>query len=135
MESQRRNRVPRRRGASAGLTLLEVVIAITVTTVILIASAAAFSGSVNAVNQAKRMGRAAAFLETVMEDLAAQSYSDLPSFNGNAFYDQASPADSDVGVTVTVFLSAVDLLQLRAVLTDLRTGEVIGDVVTLRTRR
>jgi hypothetical protein len=37
-------------------------------------------------------------------------------------------------VDLTVFLAAVDLLQVQAVLTDLRTQKVIARVTTQRTR-
>lgn len=117
------------------MTLLEVVLAIAVATVVLIASAGAFSASVAGVVQARHMGRAATFLETVMEDLSAQAYADLPSFNGNQIFNRTNAADSEFSVTLTVFLTQVNLVQVRATITDLRSGEVLGELVTLRSNR
>ena len=124
-----------RLGAKAGLTVLEVTIAMSITATVLLASAAAFTSSLASVNSAQRTLRGAAFAETVMEDLSAQPYDNLATFNGNRVYDEATAGASHYAVDVSVFAAAVDLIQVRATLTDLRTNRVLGRVTTLRSRR
>jgi len=122
------------RKSLAGMTVLEVTIALAITATVLLASAAAFMSSIASVNSAQRTSRAAVFAETVMEDLAAQPYSSLGAFNGNRIYDQATAGESQFAVDVTVFLAALDLQQVRGVLTDLRTNREIARFSTLRSR-
>jgi prepilin-type N-terminal cleavage/methylation domain-containing protein len=129
---------PRRRGLSrarAGLTLLEVSIALLIVCSVLTASASAFLTNISAVSSAQRRSRATLFLETVLEDLSAQDYDNLAAFDGNQVFDQATLARSNYTVDLTVFLAAVDLMQVRAVLTDRRTNLEVGRVTTLRSRR
>lgn len=129
-------RMARRRfGRRSGMSLLEVTIALAVVTTVLLGSAGAFSSSLAAVDRAKRMGRAAVFLETVMEDLSAQPYDDLPAFNGNRMFDHTSAADSQFSVGLSVFQSRVDLMQIDATVTDIARDEVVGGASTLRSRR
>lgn len=118
-----------------GMTVLEVTIAMSITATVLLASAAAFTSSIASVNSAQRTIRGAAFVDTVMEDLVAQPYANLATFNGNRVYDQATPAASQFAVDLTVFTAAVDLIQVRAAVTDLRTQRVVGSVTTLRSNR
>ena len=118
-----------------GLTLLEVTIAMSVVTMVLLGSAGAFSSSLSAVGRAKDLNGAAVFLEMVMEDLSAQNYADLLAFNGNTIYDHTNTSDSEHTVTLSVFLSQVDLIQIDAVARDVDTGKVVGSVTTLRSRR
>ena len=126
---------PRRFKGRAGMTVLEVTIALTIVSTVLLASAGAFMSSLVAVNTAQRTSRATVFLETVMENLSAQAYDDLITFNGNRVYDQATAGASNYEADITVFLSAVDLLQVQVVLLDTRSGEEIGRLTTLRCRR
>ena len=125
----------RRKGSRAGLSALEVTIAMTIVSTILLASAKAFSTNFTAVNTAQSMTRGAVFLETVMEDLSVQPYENLAAFNGNRIYDGATAQRSSYAVDLTVFLAAVDLQQVQAVLTDLRTNREIARLTTLRSRR
>jgi Tfp pilus assembly protein PilV len=115
--------------------VLEVTIAMSITATILLASAAAFLSSIATVKSAERTSRGAIFAETVMEDLAAQPYANLLTFNGNRIYDDATVARAHYAVDLTVFTAAIDLIQLRAVLTDLRTGRELARMTTLRTNR
>jgi type II secretory pathway pseudopilin PulG len=117
------------------MTLLEVTIALALVVMLLVSTSAAFSSSVTAVHRARRVARATLFLETVMEDVKAQAYDDLLALDGSQFFDGPDPATANCSVTLTVFVAQVDLLQVRARLVDTRTGEVIGDVVTLRSDR
>lgn len=121
------------RGRSrVGLTLLEVTLAMAVVSVVLLGAAAAFSGNLRAVDQATRMTSGTVLLETVLEDLSAQSFEATLALNGNQFFDGPDAASSEFGVDLTVFQAEVDLLQIRAVLTDLQTGREVGRVTTLR---
>ncbi len=125
----------RRLRGTAGLSLLEVTIAMSVMMTILLASAGAFGSSISAVNSARRTSRASLFLETVMEDISAQDYDDLLTFNGNHVYDKATSAVSDFEVQLSVTQTAVGLRRVDAVLTDLRNNHELGHVATLRSQR
>lgn len=118
-----------------GLSIVEVTIAIAILFTGLMAAARTLASSVNVVNDARRTGRAALFLETVMEDVAAQPYADLLALDGNQIADGDTAAESSFRATLTVFQSAVDLIQVEAVLADARTGREMGRVTTLRSRR
>ena len=128
-------RRPVARHRVAGLTILETVIAMAILFTALLASAQTMARSISVVNDAQRMDRASIFLETVMEDLAAQPYANLLAFDGNHLTDRATAAQSMYGVDLTVFQSAVDLVQIQAVLRDERTGRELGRATTLRSRR
>jgi type II secretory pathway pseudopilin PulG len=117
------------------MTLLEVVIAMIVVSTVLMSSAYAFSASVTAMVEARRMTSAAAFLESVMENVNAQPYANLAALNGNQFFDNTNANDSRFGITLTVFAAQIDLLQIRAVMTDLNTGNQLGSLTTLRSNR
>lgn len=127
-----RNRGRRRR---AGFSVLEVTIALLVVSTVLVSLTGAFLTSAQAVRTAKGTSRGAIFLQTVMEDLAAQPYSALLAFNGNRIYDHADQQHSNWSVDLAVFQSAVGLEQVDATLTDLRTGRIITRVSTLRSQR
>ena len=117
------------------MTLIEVVIAMSVTATLLMASAAAFSQTLIATDQAKRMTDAAIFLETTMEDISAQAYGNLLALNGNTIFERTDAADSRYAANVTVFLAELNLIQIQTVVTDLRTGEPVGRLTALRSRR
>lgn len=125
----------RRFGGRSGLSLLEITIALTVVSTVLLASVGAFGSSISAVNSARRTSRASVFLETVMEDLSAQSYDNLLAFNGNRIYDQTTAAKSSFAVDLTVFVAALDLERIDAVVVDLHSNREIGRVSTMRAKR
>lgn len=125
----------RRWRASAGLTVLEVTIALSVISTVLLASAQALSSTISAVKTAQRTSCATVFLSTVMEDISAQSYDDLLAFNGNRIFDQQAAANSNYAVDLRVFVTSIDLRQIEAVLIDLRTNREIARVTTLRSKR
>jgi prepilin-type N-terminal cleavage/methylation domain-containing protein len=118
----------------AGFTLLEVVISSAILSVSLLAATAAFSSNRLAVNQAKRLTTGTIFLETVMEDVTAQDYDNLLALNGNRILDGPALARSEFAVDLTVFNTAVDLIQVTAALTDLDSGRELGRVATMRRR-
>ncbi len=128
---------PRTRAARsrAGLTVLEITITLTIVTKLLMAAAGALLSRLSAVSSAARTSRATVFLETVMEDLAAQPYDNLLAFNGNTIFDQATAADSNYNCALTVFTVAVDLRQVDVVLRDMRGNREIGRATTLRSAR
>ena len=130
-----RGKRARTQGRSAGITVLEATIALSVVSTVLIASAGAFSSSLSSVTSSQRRTRGTVFLQTVMENLGAQPYDNLLSFNGNRVYDQNTLAVSNYYVDVTVFNAATDLEQVQTVLRDKRTDREIGRVTTLRSKR
>jgi len=125
----------RRPTLRAGMTLIEVTIGMVIVATILMASAGAFTRSLNATDQARRTTRAAIFLETAMEDISAQDYRNLLVLNGNQIFDRTDASDSDYSIALTVFLVEIDLLQIQAVVTDVRTNDVMGRLSMLRSRR
>lgn len=123
------------RCARAAFTLIELVIALAIIGSVLVGLAGAFFASAKAVTSAQRSSRATVFLQTVLENLAAQPYDELTAFDGDRVYDAAAAAGSNWAVDLTVFTAAVDLQQVEAVLTDLQTNRVLTRVTTLRCRR
>ncbi len=115
--------------------MLEITIAVAMAMTIMLGSAGAFGTSVKAVNEARRTSRGSLFLETVMEDLSAQAYDDLLSFNGNRIYDHGAAAESEFAIDIAVTQSAVSLRRIDAILSDARSGAEIGHVATLRSDR
>lgn len=124
-----------RRASRAGLTLIEVTIALAVVATVLIASAGSFSTSLSSARSAHRTSEAASFLQSVMEDVAAQPYDNLLSLNGQRVYDTASASTAQFAADLTVFTAAVDLVQVEAVAIDMRTNQETGRVVTQRSDR
>jgi prepilin-type N-terminal cleavage/methylation domain-containing protein len=118
-----------------GLTLIEVMIAMMVASTVLISSAYAFTASMRAVQQARKMTQAAAFLETVMENVGSQPYANLAALNGNQLFDGANAGASQYSVTLAVFANQVNLMQVRATLVDLSTNREIARLTTLRANR
>ena len=114
---------------------MEVALAATILAFALVATASSFSTNLSAVRQAKGINKAARFLEETMDAVAAQPYENLLSLNGNVYYDHQVVRAARYRIGMTVFLASADLLQVRAVLTDRRTGQELARVVTYRSRR
>lgn len=123
------------RSTLAGVTIVEVTIALAIVTTVLTASAGAFLSNISTARTAQSISRATVFLETVMQDLSAQAYEDLPAFNGDRVFDDATEAASDYSVRLAVFEAGVGLLQVQAVLTDLGTDRELGRLTTFRCAR
>ena len=119
-------------GRKAGLTLIEVMIASGVIAVLMMASAAAFTGNMRAVGLSKSMTSGTIFLETVHEDLMAQSYANLLSLNGNQIFDGLDASRSDFRVDLTVFQVQLGLVQVRAQLISTRTDRELTRLVFIR---
>ncbi len=103
-----------------------------VATAALLASAGAFASSVKSVESSKRITEAAVFAETILEDISAQGYDVLLALDGNEFFDKTDENDSNYLAEVAVFQSTVSLRQVRLVVSDLRTGEVLGRITLQR---
>ncbi len=123
------------RAGKRGLTLLEMSIAMAVLAVVLSGVAMGLGASLRAVEGARRVTGGSAYLETVMQNVAAQPYDNLLPMNGNQLFDQPLPADSNYRVDLTIFAVDIDLVQIDAQLVDLRTGRPVGTVTTQRCRR
>jgi hypothetical protein len=117
------------------MTLLEVAIAAVIVASIMVVSNAAFLSSFSATERAQDLRSVGLLLGTVMEDVAAQPYDNLLSLNGNQVFNGANAASSRVRVTIETFQSEVDLIQVRAVATELDSGREVGRVVSLRSAR
>lgn len=133
--SERGRTAVRSRARRAGFTVLEVTIALLIVSTVLVSLTGAFLSSAEAVHSAQGTNRGTVFLQSVMEDLSAQPFDALPSFNGNHVIDHDTQQHSNWSVDLTVFPVGVDLEQVDATLTDLRTARVITRVTTLRSRR
>jgi prepilin-type N-terminal cleavage/methylation domain-containing protein len=128
-------RAGRARRNRAGFTILEVTIALVIVSTVLASLTGAFLTSAQAVHTSRGTSRGTIFLQTVMEDLAAQPYDALLAFNGNRVFDKGTQQASNWSVDLTVFPAAVDLVQVDATLRDLRTARVLASLSTLRSRR
>ena len=135
MQGPSNRRAGRHRRDRAGMTLIEVVVSMAVIATILMASAAAFSQPLIATDRAKRTTGAAIFLETTMENISAQSFDNLLALNGNTIFDQTSALDSRYAINLTVFVPELNLIQIQAVVTDLRSNDPVGRLTSLMSRR
>lgn len=124
-----------RRTSRAGLSIVEVTIALAIVTTVLSASSGALLTNFAAVRTADGLSSGSLFMETVLEDLSAQPYEDLLTFDGNRVFDQETEERSRFAVTLSIFESEVGLLQISALLTDLRRDRELGRVVTFRSSR
>ena len=127
----------RKRGfrSESGLTLIEVSISLVILSGVLLASTSAFSTSLSASARAERMTAGGIFLDTVLENVSAQVYDNLLSFDGTRVFQNTNANDSNFAVDLTVFAVEVDLLQVTSELIDLRTGRRVVRISTLRSRR
>lgn len=132
----RRGLHPRANARSrAGLSIVEVTIALAIVATVLAGASGAFLSSFAAMRTAEGLSSGTLFLETVLENLSAQAYDDLLAFHGNRMFDGADEEHSSYAVELAVFESEVGLTQIGAVLVDLDSGRELGRVVTLRSER
>ena len=128
----------RARGArlacNAGLTLVEVMMASVVVTILVLGAAAAFSESIGGANAAKRLTSGVLYLETVAENLGAQPTANLLGLDGTSLFDGPDAARSEYRVDLTVFEAELGLLQVELALFELQTGRRLGTAVTQRSR-
>ena len=116
----------------AGMTIVEVVIASGIVSVLLLASAAAMGESVEATEMSKRLGRGAIFLESVQEDLSTLNAADLLAMNGQLVYSHDDWNTARYRAELTVFPAAVGLLQVELALVDQVSGREVATVHTMR---
>jgi hypothetical protein len=117
------------------MSLVEVSLAMSIVATVLMASSLAFTTSLSTVGRAERITDGAVYLETVMQNIAAQDFDALLAMNGNQFFDGQTLVASQFTVDLTVFTAQVDLLQIEGVLTDRQTNRALGQATTYRTRR
>ena len=115
--------------------MVEIMVSAALLGILCMGLVGAFSSNFKAVSKSKNIVDGAAYLSTVMDSLEGQNFNALLAMNGNTFYDQAQVKDSRFRVDLTVSSVAVDLLMIRAVLTDLRANHELTRVVTYRSRR
>jgi len=127
--------VSKRAVRRAGFSVLEVTIALLIVSTVLVSLTGSFLSSAEAVHKAQGTNRATVFLQSVMEDLSAQPFDALLSFNGNRVFDHDTQLHSNWSVDLSVFPVGVDLEQVDATLTDLRSARILTRVTTLRSRR
>ncbi|MFT7670478.1 MAG: prepilin-type N-terminal cleavage/methylation domain-containing protein [Planctomycetota bacterium] len=126
---------PLKRSRRCGLSLLEVTIAMAVLSAILMATASAFSTTMQVTDQARRTTGGAIFLDATLENISALNYNELLVLDGNVVFDAETVAESNYSVSLSIFQSDVNLIQVTAALNDLETGGVIGRLGSLRSGR
>lgn len=124
-----------RRGKRSGFTIIEVAVSSVIVAFLAMAASMAFSSNLRAVDNAKNITSSSVFVETLMEDISAQGYDNLLALDGDRFFDMTDANDSNFVVDLVVFETTLDLIQLEAVLTDLNTNRVLGQITTLRARQ
>ena len=127
-----KGKVRKRESACSGLSMLEVALGVAVGAVLLLATTMSFTGNIRSTFGARERTNGTLFLETVLEDLSGQPFDNLLSLNGSQVFDETDALDSRFAVRLTVFPAEVNLVQVRADLTDLRTGREVARITTLR---
>jgi len=118
-----------------GLTLLEVMLASVVVTILILGSAAAFSETVGGARMARKLTSGVLFLETVSENIGAQAPANLLALHGNQSFDGPDAARSEYRVDLSVFEVQAELLQVELALVELSSGNRLGAVATQRSLR
>lgn len=119
----------------AGLSIVEVTIALAIVATVLAGASGALMSSFAAVRTADGLSSGTLFLESVLENLSLQPYDDLLSFHGNRLCDGSDEDHSRYAVELSVFESELGLMQIRAVLREVDGGRELGRVNTLRSAR
>ena len=114
------------------MSLVEVMIAAGIASVLLMATAATFFGNMKAVGTAKSITSGTIFLESVQENLAAQPYQNLLAINGNSVFNDGVEDGSEYRADITSFQSGIGLIQISVTLVDLRSNVQLGRLVTVR---
>lgn len=118
----------------AGMTLIEVTLSLAIVAILMLAAVSAFTSNLRAVGSAQTTTRASIFLEGTLENLSALGVDELLALNGNRFYDAVDAEHSSYAIDLEVFTAAINLVQLQAVLVDLRTERALGQITTQRCR-
>jgi len=112
--------------------MIEITISLMMLMALLLSSVTAFTSSITAEAQAKRITKGVFYLETLTENISALTVAEILALNGNRIYDVTDATDSNYGADVTVFQTGVDQVQFRLQLIDLRNGRELGRVSTKR---
>lgn len=118
-----------------GLTLIEVMLASVVVTILIVGAAAAFSETVGGARMARSLTSGVLFLETVSENVGAQPRANLLALHGNQSFDGPDAARSAYRVDVSVFEVQTELLQVELALFELASGNRLGTVASQRSLR
>lgn len=118
-----------------GLTLIEVMMASVVVTILILGAAAAFSETIGGARLARSLTSGVLFLETVSENVGAQPPANLLALHGNHSFDGPDAARSQYRVEVSVFEVQAELLQVELALFELSSGNRLGTVATQRSLR
>ena len=124
-----------KRSGKSGFTLVEVIVSSFILSILFLSLAGAFNSNIMAVGTAKDMNQASIFMDTTLQSLASLDWASLLALNGNQFFNQTDATDSRYAINLSVFPSAIGLLQIRVVMFDLRNNQEIGRVVTHRSHR
>jgi len=119
----------------AGVSIVEITIALAIVATVLAGASGALLSNFFSIRTADGLSSGTLFLESVLENLSAQSYDDLLAFHGNTLFDGADEEHARYAVELSVFESEVGLMQIGAVLRDLNGGRELGRVATLRSSR
>lgn len=130
--SARRIRAARSR---RGFSLLEVCVSMSMMAVLLLAVAGASGTNLRAMGGAERTSRATRFFESTLEGIGTQPFENLLGMNGDRYFDETNAGDSNFRLDLDVFPVDVGVVQVRAILRDLRNGRELGRVNTLRSQR
>ncbi|MEM7203976.1 MAG: hypothetical protein AAF628_27190 [Planctomycetota bacterium] len=123
------------RQSDGGFAFLETLTSAVLLALVVLAVAGAFGTNLEATQQANRTSTATRFLEESMASIDAQSFDNLLVLNGNVLYEHTDPAAARFSITLTVTESAVDLIQVTAVLRDRRANRELARLTTLRSDR
>lgn len=118
-----------------GVGLLEALIAAAILTFALVAIAGNFSSNLLAVSTVNRMDDSTRFVSETLDSLGSQSFDNLLGMNGNSFFDQANAANARFRIDMTATENTVDLLTISLKLFDQKTGRLLSNFVTQRSRR
>lgn len=128
------DRPPEPRRQDAGVSLVEVLLAMVMVAVGLSAVAGVFGASIKTGVRSKELSESARFLERVMASVNAQSYDALLAMNGNVIYDEADAAQSRFEAELSTKVAGVSLTEVVIVLRDRRDGREQGRIGTYRSR-
>ena len=133
MQASTTSLLPRDR--EAGTTLLEVALAGAILTFSLMGVASAFGTNANAVGSARGLTKGTKFVEEVYDSINATRFDNLLSLNGNVAHSHADPTRARWRSHISVAQQSPDLMQVRLVLMDHKSGHEVTRMVTYRARR
>lgn len=121
--------------AQRGFTTLEAAVASVLLAVTFLAMAGTFSSGMGSAARAKAYDRGAVFLEETMSSIAGQPFDAAVAMNGNRIFNTPSPANASQRIDIAVTPVASNLVAISAELWDIRRGQRVARLSTLRCRR